>query len=162
MMNNPKLKPALIGGGVFGILSALPYIAFVNSACCALYIGGGVLAAYLHLKDAPATAKAPYGEGAVVGLLAGVFGAFAATLTTLAMAPFGIGEDQAAQVLAGLAQADIDVPPLVAEMMGSSGLSTIAVLSSLVLGIVLYSIFATIGGLLGAAIFRKKDEGPAA
>ena len=45
MMNNPKLKAALIGGGVFGVLAALPYIEMINVVCCALFIGGGVLAA---------------------------------------------------------------------------------------------------------------------
>ena len=44
MMDNPKFKAALIGGGVFGVLAALPYIGMLNVVCCALYIGGGVLA----------------------------------------------------------------------------------------------------------------------
>ena len=49
MMDNPKLRSALIGGGVFGVLAALPYIGFLNGICCALFIGGGVLAVYLYL-----------------------------------------------------------------------------------------------------------------
>ena len=57
---NKTLNAALIGGGTFGILSALPYIQYANTLCCALYIGGGVFAMYLYMRDQGAFAKAPY------------------------------------------------------------------------------------------------------
>ena len=155
-MNNSKLRPALIGGVVFGVLSSLPWIEMVNVACCALYIGGGVLAVYLHLKDAPPAAKAPYGEGAVVGLLAGLFGAVAVTFTTTVLTLLGIGESPE-EALAALTEAGIELPEFVLNMMGTSGLSASMVLTNLVVALILYGLFATIGGLLGTAIFRKKD-----
>ena len=67
------------------MLATLPYIQYVNAVCCALYIGGGVLAVYLYLKDAPRSEKTPYGDGAVVGALAGLFGAVATTLATIVL-----------------------------------------------------------------------------
>ena len=76
MMDNPKFKAALIGGGVFGVLAALPYISMLN----ALYIGGGVLAVYFHMKDRPRPEKAPYGDGALVGLIAGAIGGVVTTV----------------------------------------------------------------------------------
>ena len=155
-MNNSKLKPALIGGVAFGVLSSLPMIGMVNVVCCALYIGGGVLAVYLHLKDAPATPRATYGDGAVVGLLAGLFGAVAETLTTTVVTLLGLGEDPE-EALAALTEAGIELPEFVLNMMGASGVSFSMVLTTLVTAIILYGIFATIGGLLGVAIFRKKD-----
>ena len=155
-MDNPKLKSALIGGGVFGVLAALPYIQYVNVVCCALYLGGGVLAVYLYLKDAPKPERAPYGDGAVVGVLAGLLGAVATTLTTIVITALGLGED-ATEALAGLEQAGIELPPFVTNMMGASGLSFEFVLGTLVTSLILYGIFATLGGLLGVAIFHKKD-----
>ena len=59
MMENPKFKSALIGGGAFGVAAALPYISMVNVACCALYIGGGVLAVYMYVKEQTAPLKGP-------------------------------------------------------------------------------------------------------
>ena len=155
-MNNSKLKPALIGGVTFGVLSSLPLIEMVNVVCCALYIGGGVLAVYLHLKDAPPVPRATYGDGAVVGLLAGLFGAVAVTLTTTVVTLLGLGENPE-EVLAAFTEAGIELPEFVLNMMGASGFSFSTVLTTLVTAIILYGIFATIGGLLGVAIFRKKD-----
>ena len=80
MMDNPKFKSALLGGGVFGVVAALPYVEMVNSLCCALYIGGGVLAVYFYFKEQGPFPKAPYGDGAVVGLLAGALGGVVATV----------------------------------------------------------------------------------
>ena len=155
-MNNPKLKPALIGGGVFGVLAALPYVEYVNAVCCALYLGGGALAVYLYLKDAPKPEQAPYGDGAVVGVLAGLLGAVVTTLVTIVKTALGLGQDGAA-VLADLEQQGISVPAFLANMLGTSGLSFEMVMTTLVASIVLYGIFATLGGLLGVAIFHKKD-----
>ena len=155
-MNNSKLRPALIGGGVFGVLAALPYVEYVNAVCCALYLGGGVLAVYLYLKDAPKPERAPYGDGAVVGVLAGLLGAVATTLTTIVITALGLGQD-GAEALAQLEQAGIELPAFVANMMGASGLSVEMVVGSLVTSVILYGIFATLGGLLGVAIFHKKD-----
>ena len=157
-MNNPKMKPALIGGAVFGVLATLPYIQYVNAVCCALYIGGGVLAVYLYLKEAPRAEKTPYGDGAVVGALAGLFGAVATTLATIVLRLLGVGEEDAAQALAALEQSGVELPQFVLDMMGTSGLSVGMVFSTFVMAIILYGIFATIGGLLGAAIFHRKEQ----
>jgi uncharacterized protein YqgC (DUF456 family) len=71
-MNN-KLKPAIIGGIVVGLLSAIPFVNFLNICCCLWAIIGGVLATYMYIKASPTPVKA--GDGAVLGLLAGVVGA---------------------------------------------------------------------------------------
>ena len=42
-MNN-KLKPALIGGVVLGILSVIPFVSAANLCCCLWAILGGMLA----------------------------------------------------------------------------------------------------------------------
>src|SRR5688572_3770322 len=67
-MNN-KLKPALLGGLIVGILSAIP---FINYCCCIWSIGGGLLAGFLYIKSSPTPVSV--GEGAIVGGLAGIVG----------------------------------------------------------------------------------------
>ncbi|MCY3623595.1 MAG: hypothetical protein OXH68_18035 [Gammaproteobacteria bacterium] len=147
---NDKLKAALVGGVTFGIASGLPYIGAVNMACCALYIGGGVLAAYLLIKDLPAQAQAPYRDGAVVGVLAGLFGGIASVITGLVAK--ALGYDPAAEMAATFQQFGMPMP----EGIGvdpSTGMQLIG----FVVNIVMYVIFATVGGLVGVAIFHKKE-----
>jgi hypothetical protein len=69
---NSKLRPALIGGLVMGLLSGLPFVNLGNIACCLWVVLGGALASYLYIKKSPTPVS--MGEGAVTGLLAGVFG----------------------------------------------------------------------------------------
>src|SRR6186997_2833308 len=68
-----KLQPALLGGVTIGVLSALPVINIAN-CCCAWILFGGALAAYLMQQNHPEPIQV--GDGAIVGLLAGVTGAF--------------------------------------------------------------------------------------
>ncbi len=65
-MNN-KVKPAVIGGVVLGLLSAIPFVNFVNICCCAWAILGGLLATYMYVKNSPTPATA--GVGAVIGAI---------------------------------------------------------------------------------------------
>ena len=155
---NEKLKSALIGGVVAGVASGLPYVGAVNTACCALYIAGGVLATYLFMKDLPASPKAPYGAGAVIGLLAGVFSGFVATIIPLFTGGY---EEVAAQMLASFdmaAQQGAEIPQAVRDMFDTSdGVSGTLITVVLVMNVVMAAIAATIGGLVGVAIFHKKE-----
>ena len=67
-------QPALLGGLVVGVLSALPLIYVGNLCCCLWIVSGGVVAAYVLQQNQAAPIAA--GDGALVGLLAGVAGAF--------------------------------------------------------------------------------------
>ncbi len=46
-----KFQPALLGGLVLGVLSALPIVSIGNVCCCLWVISGGVLAAYLLQRN---------------------------------------------------------------------------------------------------------------
>src|SRR5205814_1251056 len=70
----PYGQPALIGGLVMGVLSALPLVNAANICCCLWVIAGGAVAAYL-LQQNQTMPIAP-GDGALVGLFAGIIGAF--------------------------------------------------------------------------------------
>src|SRR6185503_12234406 len=70
-MNN-KVKPALIGGVVLGLLSVIPFVNWVNICCCLWAILGGMLASYLYIKSSPTPASP--GDGALLGVIAGAVG----------------------------------------------------------------------------------------
>src|SRR5256885_5768798 len=71
-MNN-KLKPAIIGGVVLGLLSVIPFVNWANLCCCLWAILGGALASYLYIKNSPVPATP--GDGAILGAMAGLVGA---------------------------------------------------------------------------------------
>lgn len=156
MMDNPKFKAALVGGGGFGVLAGLPYIGMLNAVCCALYIGGGVLAVYLYLKDQPRAEKRPYGDGALVGLIAGAIGGVVTTIVGALVLASGLGPDMG-DPAAALEQAGIEVPDIVRDMMGGGGVNAAMLGTQLVMNVILFGIFATLGGLVGVAIFHKKE-----
>ncbi len=150
-MNQAKpnlLKPALIGGIAEGVAGAIPILSLANCACGIMVVGGGFLAAYLYMKDAPPSARAPLGDGLKLGLLTGLFGAVAYCLVAIPIAllipwwPFGPPQLE-----------NVDLPPEVAEALASP--VTLAMFFGL-LSFILDPIFCGIGGLIGVVIFNKK------
>ena len=140
-MNN-KLKPALLGGLIVGVLSAIP---LVNYCCCIWTLGGGVLAAYLYIQSSPTPVK--IGDGAIVGGLAGVIGGVIYFVLSL---PINIFFGMAAME-AQLSRSGIQLP--------FSGM-VLLIISSL-LGAVILAGLTTLGGILGVAIFEKRKDGVA-
>ena len=158
MMDNPKFKSALIGGGVLGVVAALPYIGMLNAICCALYIGGGVLAVHFYLKEQTSFQKAPYGDGAVVGVLAGVIGGIVTTFVGAIFMALGLAPDfsDPAESFAQFDELGIKIWSSMRHTV--TGDSSAAILGmQLAMNVILFGIFATIGGLVGVAIFHKKD-----
>ena len=144
-------KPALIGGAVMGALSGIPVVKFGNVCCCMWVIAGGVVAAYLLQEQEPAPITA--GDGATVGLFAGLFGACVQLVISIPMqlllAPFQ------RQVFERLAQ-NPDFPPQLQEFLSSSSFGVISLVFGFVVMLCVGAIFSTLGGLLGAAIFKRK------
>ena len=138
-MNN-KLKPALLGGLIVGILSAIPII---NYCCCIWSIGGGLLAGFLYIKSSPTPVSV--GEGAIVGGLAGVVGGILYLVIGLPIALlFGMAamQDQ-------LSRSGVDLPVSGFLLMVISG----------ILGAVFLAVLATLGGLIAVPIFEKRKNG---
>ena len=153
-MNN-KLKPAIIGGIVVGLLSAIPFVNIVNVCCCFWAILGGALATYMYIKASPNPVKA--GDGAVLGLLAGVVGALIYIVIGI---PLGI---VMGKTMIGLISGFMEsVDPRQAEMMRAQ-MAAQTIVTQILRGLFsafLLLIFSTIGGLLGVPIFEKRKGGP--
>jgi hypothetical protein len=71
-----KLQPAVLGGLLIGVLSALPFVVRSTRAAALWVLAGGLLTAYpaAGASTMPMTA----GDAAMAGLLAGVIGAIVA------------------------------------------------------------------------------------
>ena len=138
-----KLKPALLGGLIVGLLSAIPVL---NYCCCIWGIGGGALAGFLYIKSSPVPVK--IGEGAVVGVLSGIIGAVLYLIIGVPIAYFISG----ANLESTLRGAGLQLPA------GISGL-LLFVVSGLIVGALLF-VLSIIGGLLSVPIFEKRKDVP--
>lgn len=141
---NEKLKPALIGGLIAGVLSVIPIVSICS---CLWAIGGGVLAGYLYIPKAPAPVTV--GEGAILGAMAGVVAGVIRIVVGLLLAllfTVGMGlEEQLHQL--GVA---LPFSPMVLIVVGT------------IIGAVVAVGLSTIGGLIAVPLFEKRKGGPAA
>ena len=154
-MQPAKLQPALLGGVTIGVLSALPVINLAN-CCCAWILFGGALSAYLMQQNHPEPIQ--IGDGAIVGLLAGVVGAFVWVVVSVpvsaAMAPF-----QSEMASRAMRDAVDMAPELRGILENMSGAPAIGI--GLVIGFFLMlcvsTVFGMLGGLFGALMFKKQS-----
>ncbi len=165
MENTPsKLIPALIGGAAIAVLSTVPIINMGNCLCCMWVLFGGGLAAYLYGKDLSPDHEFSAGEGATTGLLAGIFGAlFGAVLgyVFMAMGSFPPSQDFFEGFLEGQDEIPIEVEEMIREFQEEGFVNPMFAGIGLVFSLVVDAIFATVGGIIGASIIRKKRQ-PAA
>lgn len=152
------LQPALLGGLVMGVLSALPIVGAANACCCLWVVSGGLLAAYLLQQNRPQPITA--GDGAIVGLLAGIFGAIIQFALSI---PIGllIGpvERQILERLRDLSGSTVSSAPFGmdgAGMVGMVILRIVAFFFTLIVG----SGVSTLSGLVGASLFAKPSRTP--
>lgn len=152
------LTSSLASGFIFGFLSGVPFVGALNCACCSLILGAGVLTSYLLVKgsDVPLS----FGRAAIGGLFSGAIAvpvmlvtwfAFSVIMGGDLQAEFDQAIEQAAQMYPEAQQA--------AQVMRDFGV--VLVMAIVVcLCLVLYSIFGTVGGLLGRAIFERRPAQP--
>ena len=152
-MNN-KLKPAVIGGVVLGLLSVIPFVNLANFCCCLWAILGGALASYLYIKNSPVPATP--GDGAILGALAGLVGAVIAVFIGIPLSILMSG------VMTGiLVRLMESINPSQAELVRSQIAAGQTVVGAIVNGLilaVLLVIFSTLGGLIGIPIFEKRKR----
>ena len=149
------LKATLIGGGAAGVAGAIPVVNYLNCLCCALVIAGGFLAAYLYSKDCGAAGvEFRPGSGALVGLVAGLFYAIAATIVGVILRPF-MAEPNIEEIVEALEQANFDPAAIDAGIEWIElVLSPIGILFVFFATLLAAAVFSTIGGLIGGAVFK--------
>ena len=152
-MNN-KLKPAIIGGIVLGLLSVIPFVNWANLCCCLWALLGGALASYLYIKNSPVPATP--GDGAILGAMAGLVGAVISVVIGIPVSILTSG------LMIGIVVRLMEsVNPSQAEMMRRQIEAGQTVASAIINGIILavfLVIFSTLGGLIAVPIFEKRKR----
>ncbi|HEV2837471.1 MAG TPA: hypothetical protein VGW58_19270 [Pyrinomonadaceae bacterium] len=155
-MNN-KLKPALIGGVLLGLLSVIPFVNALNVCCCLWAILGGMLASFIYVKNSPVPANA--GDGAILGAVAGAIGAVISIILGIPI-NYAMGPTMRNLILGLIENLDRQQADLMRRQLELSGESIASlIINALILAVLLF-IFSIIGGLLGVAIFEKRKGGP--
>lgn len=152
-------KPALIGGVLLGILSAVPPF---SCACCAWIIGGGILAAYLYVRSSPVVVT--LGNGVLLGLLTGAIGGVVDTIFSIPVQILmrSYFEQYGAQMRQMLNELS-NLPPALRSFLEAAPLAQLGpltVIVSLFFNVVIYGLIAMLGGALGVAIFEKRKVEP--
>ena len=151
-------QPALVGGLVMGVLSALPLVGPFGNACCCLWVvSGGLVAAYVLQQNQSTPIAA--GDGAFVGLLAGIIGAGIHAAVSIPL-DLLLGPIERSMALRFVERMPPEMRDTFEQFFTRSGnLSGAFFVVSHLVGLVFWAfvgaIFSTLGGLLGAAVFKK-------
>jgi hypothetical protein len=164
MNREGMLKPAVVGGVLLGILSSLPVISRFNCVCCAWVIGGGVLAAYLYVKDSAAAVT--LGRGAALGLLAGLIGTAVIAVFSIPLyliaAKGGLGlEEQLKQAMDQIPSFPRESREMLTALFAREGFLVVFYAMGLLFLLVTNCVMAALGGTLGVALFEKRSSGSA-
>ena len=158
-MNQSQLQPVVFGGLFIGVLSALPVVELGNCVCCLWIVGGGMLTAYLLQRDRAEPLQ--LGEGAVGGLMAGLAGAVFFLVVSI---PIGIVTAPfERRMMEFVLDSQSDMPPELRDMLesfGTEGSMAVGIALEFVFMLIAGIIFATLGGLFGALLFRPSAPAP--
>jgi hypothetical protein len=152
-----KLLPAVWGGLLMGVISGVPFLSWINCACCAGVMAGGALAVYLFRRQLDPRYHMDMGDGASLGLLAGVFGAMIGTALNQVFAQFSF--ELAQKILSEYVQ-DQEAGAILDQLRSSSSLVKKFAILGFFMQLVLFSIFGLLGGLIGVRLFGKSSRPP--
>jgi len=164
MPNRPGIVlPALYGGIIMGVISAVPGLSLLNCFCCAGIMLGGFLAVFFYKKDL--TGGMPLltsSDGLKLGALAGVFGAIVTVILSklVTMMLGGADERMVKDLIESMGLAD-QLPPGTMEQI-EQGMGAGLGFFQIVITFIIDPLFGLIGGLIGYSVFKEKQALPAA
>ncbi len=133
-----------IAGFVMALLSTLPVVYLGNCLACMWLWPGGILGAWIYRRSQPNITS---GQGAVIGLLAGIVGALLAAVLGTVFGGAGLSSLLASQT--NNAQ----------ELFGGAAGSLLAAgamsLLGLLFNVFIFPIFGAIGGAIGGVVFGR-------
>jgi|ERR1043165_2068141 hypothetical protein len=157
-----RLRSAIIGGVVIGLLSGIPYVRLGNVICCLWVLLGGAFAVYLYIKKSSVPVNA--GEGALIGAIAGAIGMVVEIVVGLPLTILtGYPE---LKFLVGLMER-VDPAKAEAYRRQVEDLTSFSFSEQLfysvfswrtLLSLLLTVIFALIGGLIAVPLFEKRKD----
>ncbi len=164
MPNRPGIVlPALYGGIIMGVISAVPGLSLLNCFCCAGIMLGGFLAVFFYKKDlTPGMPPLMSSDGLKLGALAGVFGAIVSViLSKLVTMMFGGADEKMLKDMIESMGLRDQLPPGTMEQI-EEGLGAGMGFFQIVITFIIDPLFGLIGGLIGYSVFKGKPVVPGA
>jgi len=154
-------QPALIGGVVMGVLSALPLVSAGNVCCCLWVVSGGLVAAYVLQQNQSAPIAS--GDGALVGLLAGLIGAGVYFVISIPL-DLLLGPMERTMLARFVERMPPDMREVAEQMLARSRDGGAFFILRHLVGLMFWAFagafFGTLGGVIGAAVFKKNAPPP--
>ncbi len=162
MNQEGMFKPALIGGVLLGILSALPFVNLMNCFCCAWVIAGGALAAHLYVRNSPTVVT--LGQGIVIGLLTGAIGAVVDVVFSIPIRIMlaGVGTGFLQQIIDQIPNLPPETKEAMRSALASGSIGVASWIISAAFTLVVYAAIGMLGGAIGVALFEKRKAQAAA
>jgi hypothetical protein len=165
-MNDLDWKmPALVGGLITGVFSVIPVVNLANCCFCGWALFGGAIAAKMLIGRTPRQVKS--GDGAKVGLMAGLVAVAAYLLISTPLILSGAFEGFQNQLLTRIGEISND--PSIQEAMQraleeNQNMTALQRYIGALVFLVPFSIllwaFSVLGGLIGVALFEKRKDLP--
>jgi len=160
-----RLKPIIIGTFVISAISVMPLLNFVNLFCCAGIIFGGAFGAMYYNKQLRGSnLQMTTKDGAITGLLSGILSAIIVTGINLLMVLYS-DINPVNEILEVVNTLNKDLPQEVYDQMKHFseeieryGYSPTLTFVSLIINIIIYPVFASIGGIIAALINISKSK----
>ncbi|MBI5476484.1 MAG: hypothetical protein HY964_07075 [Ignavibacteriales bacterium] len=154
-----KLIPSLYGGVIMAVISAIPFLNFINCFCCAGIMLGGFLGVFFYKNNfTPGTPPLTSGDCLAVGALSGVFGAVIGTLLAYASLML-FGNIMGEFLFDMIRNMNLEIPQEALDAMEesmSAGLTFVSMFMQLIMNLVIDSIFGLLGGLIAYSVYKPK------
>lgn len=155
-----KIIPALYGGIIMAIISAIPFLSMLNCLCCAGILLGGFLGVYFYKNNfTPDTPPFTSGDCMGVGALAGVFGAiFGTILSVIFLALFGniMGRFVAEMIQSMNLNLPEEAMSAIEESM-DKGITFVSLVFQFMASLVIDAVFGLLGGLIAFSVYKPKQ-----
>lgn len=153
-----KILPALYGGIIMGLVSAIPFLNLINCLCCAGIILGGLLAVYFYKSNfTPDTPPFTSGDCMAVGAIAGVVGAIVSTVFSLLFVTM-FGDVTKEFLLEFLKDWDLPQEAIEGiEQAFAEQTTAFSIVTNFLLALVIYPLFGLLGGVIGYNVYKPKQ-----
>lgn len=151
----PDKKQSILLGSAVGAVLSTSYLGMINCLCCAGIIAGAMVAVWHYTTNNELTISA--GTGASMGAIVGIVAIVLAFFLNLILIKVGVRSDLVIQNFI-LDQWGDSMPPEAYDQMVeqmNSEMTFMAYLKGQWIGFLVGPIFGALGGVIGAAMFKK-------
>ncbi|MFN3345816.1 MAG: hypothetical protein ACK412_09225 [Chloroherpetonaceae bacterium] len=148
----------LIGGAVIFVIGIVPFLNLINGCCLGMLLGGGVSVwHYTNQYNLTLTSGEGFKLGALAGLLGGLAG-LVVSYVLIALFDYQPGKEELQELMLNIFGSDPAVRAQMEESFreqSTNALSASAIAISTITTAIIYPLFAGLGGIIGASLFKK-------